>query len=249
MEEKKIITGRNPVIEYLNAADNGNSIELHLSSGAHGKIISDIQNLCRKKNVKVIIEDKSFFSRNIPSSVHQGVALHVTVPKKQTMHSVILQKIADSKGTVILLDQVTDPHNMGSIIRSAEALGCDAVIIPRDNSAEINETVIKSSAGATAHIDIITITNVSQFLDELKKLKFWIIGTSDHGNIPLEKLGDIHPACIIIGSEGKGMRRLTEEKCDYTVAIPLKGKVSSLNASVAAGIVLYELMKENNPLY
>jgi len=245
MEKKKIISGRNPVMEYLNAVVDGNGIELHLSSAAHGKIISDIRGLCRKKNIRIITEDKSFFSKNIPSSVHQGVALYIMIPEKKTGNSDTLEQIADSKGTVILLDRITDPHNMGSIIRSAEALGCRAVIIPKDNSAEVNETVIKSSAGATAHIQIITITNVSQFLDELKKLKFWIIGTSDHGNIPLDKLGEIHPSCVIIGSEGKGMRRLTEEKCDYTVAIPLKGKVSSLNASVAAGIVLYELLKGN----
>lgn len=230
-------------MEYLNAADDGNGIELHLSSGAHGRIISEIQDICNKKNIRIITEEKSFFTKNIPSSVHQGVVLYINAQKSQPHDPDVLKKIADRKGTVVLLDRITDPHNTGSIIRSAEALGCDAVIITRDNSAGINETVIKSSAGATAHIKIITITNVSQFLGELKKLKFWIIGTSGRGNIPIEKLGDVHPACIIIGSEGGGMRRLTEENCDYTVSIPLKGKVSSLNASVAAGIVLYELMK------
>lgn len=244
MEEKKIITGRNPVLEYLNAMDDGNGIELHLSSGAHGKIISEIQNICRKKNIRIITEDKSFFTKHLPSSVHQGVLLYIKAQKTRSHDYDILKKIADRKGSVVLLDRITDPHNTGSIIRSAEALGCDAIIITKDNSAGINETVIKSSAGATAHIEIITITNISQFIDELKKLKFWIIGTSDHGNIPIDKLGNVHPACVIIGSEGRGMRRLTEEKCDYTVSIPLKGRVSSLNASVAAGIVLYELMKK-----
>jgi 23S rRNA (guanosine2251-2'-O)-methyltransferase len=244
MEEKKIITGRNPVMEYLNAVNDGSGIELHLSSTAHGGIINDIQNLCRKKKIRIITEDKSFFGST--SSVHQGVALHISDVKKETSHTGLLKKISEENGTVILLDQITDPHNMGSIIRSAEALGCNAVILPKNNSAEVNETVIKTSAGATAHIEIITITNVSMFLEELKKLRFWIIGTSDHGTIPLDRLGEVLPACIIIGSEGKGMRRLTEEKCDYVVSVPLKGKVSSLNASVAAGIVLYEIMKHGN---
>jgi 23S rRNA (guanosine2251-2'-O)-methyltransferase len=243
MEKKKIITGRNPVIEYLNAADDGEGMELHLSLTAHGKIITDIQNLCRKKNIRIITEDKSFFSKNAPSSVHQGVVLHVTPGKNIPDYAGTLKRISENNGTAVLLDHITDPHNTGSIIRSAEALGCDAVIIPKDNSAGVNETVIKSSAGATAHIEVITITNVSQFLDELKKIGFWIIGTSGHGTVSPDKLREIHPACVIIGSEGKGMRRLTAEKCDYIVSIPLKGRVSSLNASVAAGIILYELMK------
>ena len=179
------------------------------------------------------------------ASVHQGVALYITVKNKGAGSFETLKNIAGNKGTVILLDQITDPHNLGSIIRSAEALGCGAVIIPKNNSAEVNETVVKTSAGATAHIEIITITNVARFLDDLKKMKFWIIGTSDHGNMTPGRLKEFLPACIIIGNEGKGMRRLTEEKCDYIASIPLKGKVSSLNASVAAGIVIYEIMKGN----
>lgn len=243
MEKKEVITGRNPVIEYLNSTEDGSGMELHLSSTAHGKIITEIQHLCRRKKVKVVTEDKSFFNEVSPASTHQGVALHIPLKKREANPYELLKKIAGEKGTVILLDQITDPHNLGSIIRSAEALGCGAVILPKNNSAEVNETVIKTSAGATAHIEIITIVNVSQMLDEMKELGFWIVGTSDHGTLPLTSLGDIHPACIIIGSEGKGMRRLTEEKCDYIVTIPLKGKVSSLNASVAAGIVMYEIMK------
>ncbi len=246
MEKKKIITGRNPVIEYLNSITDGNGMELHLSSSAHGKIIVEIQHICRRKKVKIITEDKDFFKDVSSSSVHQGVALHIPAAKKDDIDpSEILKKIAEEKGAVILLDQITDPHNLGSIIRSAEALGCGAVIIPKNNSAEVNETVHKTSAGATAHIEIITIVNVAQFLDELKELGFWIVGTSDRGTIPITKLNDIHPACIIIGSEGKGMRRLTEEKCDYIVSIPLKGKVSSLNASVAAAIIMYEVLKSS----
>ena len=244
MEKKEIIIGRNPVIEYLNSLEDGTGIELHLSSTAHGKIIAEIQGICRRKKVKIISEDKTFFKELSSSSTHQGVALHIPIRKNDHDPSETLRKVAADKGTVILLDQITDPHNLGSIIRSAEALGCGAVILPKNNSAAVNETVIKASAGATAHIEIITIVNVSQFIDELKSLGFWLIGTSDHGTVKLTELGDVHPACIVIGSEGQGMRRLTEEKCDYIVSIPLKGKVSSLNASVAAAIVMYEIIKE-----
>ncbi len=243
MEKKKIITGRNPVIEYLNSIEDGSGMELHLSSTAHGKIISEIQGICRRKKVKIITEDKTFFKDLSSSATHQGVALHINAGKSESDPSEILKNIAAAGGSIVLLDQITDPHNLGSIIRSAEALGCGAVVIPKNNSAAVNETVIKTASGATAYIEIITIVNVAQFIDELKTSGFWIVGTSDHGTTPITKLGDVHPACIVIGSEGKGMRKLTEEKCDYIVSIPLKGKVSSLNASVAAAIVIYEVLK------
>lgn len=242
MEKKEAVTGRNPVLEYLKGSNETNGMSLHVSEGSHGRIIDDILSLCKKKNVRVVTESRSFFDR-FQASVHQGVVLYIPPKKERADSGSILKRAASDRGVIVLLDQVTDPHNTGSIIRSAEALGCMAVVIPKTNSAGITDTVIKSSAGATAHIEIMTINNVAQFLEELKREGFWIIGTSDHGNVELSKLGTILPACIVIGSEGKGMRRLTEEKCDYTVSIPLKGKVSSLNASVAAGIVIYEIMK------
>ena len=249
MEKKEIIIGRNPVLEYLNSIEDCTGFELHISSTAHGKIIADIQNICKRKNVRVVIEDKlsllsssSLFSS---SSKHQGVVLYIPIKKQVYDKTELLKKIAEEKGIIVLLDQITDPHNLGSIIRSAEAFGCKAIILPKDNSAVVNETVVKASAGATAHIEIITIVNVAQFLEDIKKIGFWIIGTSDRGTVSIKDHNLYHknfyPACIIIGSEGKGMRRLTEERCDYIVSIPLKGRVSSLNASVAAGVVIYEI--------
>lgn len=242
MEKKEIVTGRNPVIEYLKSVPDTAGMSVHIAEGSHGKIIDEIQSLCRKRNVRVVTEGKSFFNR-FSSAVHQGVVLIMPKVKDAPPSGDVLSRAARDKGVVVLLDQVTDPHNMGSIIRSAEALGCMAVIVPKNNSAGINETVIKTAAGATAHIEVIQVTNVAQFIEELKVMGFWIIGTSDHGTIKIGELKNILPACIVIGGEGKGMRRLTEEKCDYTVSIPLKGKVSSLNASVAAGIVIYEVLK------
>ena len=244
MEKKEIIIGRNPVLEYINSAEDCTGFELHLSSASHGKIITDIQNLCKRKNVKIVIEDKLFFKDISSSSKHQGVVLYVPIKKQVYDRTELLKKIAEEKGIVILLDQITDPHNLGSIIRSAEAFGCRAVILPKDNSADISDTAIKASAGATAHIEIITVVNIVRFLEDIKKLGFWIIGTSDKGSVSIKDHSNLYPSCIIIGSEGKGMRRLTEEHCDYIVSIPLKGRVSSLNASVAAGIVIYEITKK-----
>jgi len=244
VEKKEVVTGRNPVMEYLKSVPSADGMSVHIAEGSHGRIIDEIISLCRKRGVRVSIEGKSFFSR-FSSAVHQGVVL--VMPRTGVTRATgdALAAAAENRGVVVLLDQVTDPHNMGSIIRSAEALGCRAVIIPKNNSAAVNETVIKTAAGATAHIDIIQVTNVAQCIEELKGMGFWIIGTSDHGTVSTGELKNILPACIVIGGEGKGMRRLTEEKCDYTVSIPLKGRVSSLNASVAAGIVIYEVLKDS----
>ncbi len=242
MENKEVITGRNPVIEYLKGIKDNSGVELHISDSAHGKIIDEILGICKNRKIKIIREDKVFFSNYTSSSVHQGVVLYAPKKYGKADSGSTIQRIASEKGVIILLDQITDPHNLGSIIRSAEALGCGAVAITKDNSVAINDTVIKTSAGATAYIETISVTNIGQFLDELKNLGYWIAGTSDHGNVSLDKLKDIRPACIIIGSEGKGMRRLTEEKCDYVISIPLKGNISSLNASVAAGIVIYKII-------
>ena len=244
MEKKEIIIGRNPVLEYLNSAEDCSGFELRLSSAAHGKIITDIQNLCKRKNVKIVMGDRLIFKNIGSSSKHQGVVLYVPIKKQVYDKTELLKKIADEKGIILLLDQITDPHNLGSIIRSAEAFGCGAVVLPKDSSANINETVVKTSAGATAHIEIITVVNIVRFLEDIKKLGFWIIGTSDKGSALIKDLNNIYPSCIIIGSEGRGMRRLTEEQCDYIVSIPLKGRVGSLNASVAAGIVIYEITKK-----
>lgn len=243
MEKKEVVAGRNPVIEYLKSVADTEGMSVHISEGSHGRIIDEIVSLCKRRNVRVITEGKSFFNR-YSSSAHQGVVLVMPRAKGAPAQADVLSRAVREKGAIVLLDQITDPHNMGSIIRSAEALGCMAVVIPRNNSAAVNETVIKSSAGATAHIEIIQVTNVAQFLDEIKAMGFWVVGTSDRGTVKISDLKNVLPACIVVGNEGKGMRRLTGEKCDYTVSIPLRGRVSSLNASVAAGIVIYEVLKD-----
>ncbi|TFH40862.1 MAG: 23S rRNA (guanosine(2251)-2'-O)-methyltransferase RlmB, partial [Chrysiogenales bacterium] len=155
-----------------------------------------------------------------------------------------LEKTAAKKGVLVLLDRITDPHNLGSIIRTAEALGCDGIVLPRSHAAGITPAVIKASAGATAHITALQVPNVAGFLDEAKSHGFWIIGTADDGTTDIGDLNSLRPCVVIVGGEHEGMRRLTGEKCDVIVRIPLTGAISSLNASVAAGIMLYEIMRK-----
>lgn len=244
MENKEIIFGRNPVLEYLKNLSNSKGVLLLISEKAHGKIIDTIKNAAKSKGVNIeLCEKQKLFSFH-DSSNHQGVILLLPASNQSENKKIVLKDIAKNNGVLVLLDQLTDPHNIGSIIRTAESLGANGIVIPKSNAPEITGTIAKTSAGATAHIPIMFISNVASFLEEAKKNDFWIIGTTDHGNIELDKVSTIKPAIVVIGSEGTGMRKLTEDKCDYKVRIPLKGKINSLNASVAAGIVLYEILKD-----
>jgi 23S rRNA (guanosine2251-2'-O)-methyltransferase len=244
VEKKELILGRNPVMEYLRTLAPGAGGLLRVSDHAHGRIIDEIMGVAKKKNVPVRRENREFFSSLGPSSAHQGVALEVSRQAKKHDELSLLEDAMAAKGVLVALDQITDPHNAGAIIRSAEALGCHGIIMPAAHTTEITPVVIKASAGATAYIPVITVSNLASFLEKAKKTGFWIIGSTDHGDRDLDSLKNTRPAIVVIGSEGSGMRRLTEEKCDYTVRIPLRGRVSSLNASVAAGIILYEILKE-----
>jgi 23S rRNA (guanosine2251-2'-O)-methyltransferase len=244
VEEKTIVTGRNPVYEYLRESRPGSGLVLYISEGAHGKIIDEIISEAGKKKARIIRKQKEYFSSHHPSSTHQGVILEITGDTVRLSQEGFLRQTAGKKGLLVLLDHLTDPHNVGSIIRSSEALGADGVVIPRSGSAGITETVIKTSAGATAYLEILQAANTAAFIDAAKEAGFWVIGTSDRGEKDISDVRPYRPALIVIGSEGEGMRRLTAEKCDFLVKIPLRGKIPSLNASVAAAIIIYEMMKE-----
>lgn len=247
MEDKELIFGRNPVLEYLRGAEPGAPYLLFISDSAHGKIIDTITGEAKAKKIPVRREEKDFFSRLGPSSHHQGVALKVPQAARGHVTGMehLLERARERKGVLVLLDHLTDPQNIGSIIRTAEALGCAGIVMPRAHAAGITPAVVKASAGATAHIEILTVSNVVMFIEAAKAAGFWTVGTSDRGTEPPSRLRGYRPAVVVIGSEGEGMRHLTGESCDLVVRIPLRGSVSSLNASVAAGIVLHELLRED----
>ncbi|MBN2040158.1 MAG: 23S rRNA (guanosine(2251)-2'-O)-methyltransferase RlmB [Spirochaetes bacterium] len=249
MENQEIIFGRNPVIEYIRQSSSDSGAALYVSENAHGKIIGIIINHAKEKKIKVEICSKDHISAFVKGAKHQGVVLipsRSSVSKAEDKPDIdtFLKTAAERKGVLVLLDQLTDPHNIGSIIRTAEALGGRGVILTKANSSGITGSVIKTSAGATAYLPVYTVANAAGLIDKAKSAGFWIIGSSDKGDTDIEKLKELKPLLIIIGSEGTGMRRLTQEKCDYVVSIPLRGNISSLNASVAAGIILFETLKE-----
>ncbi len=243
METEEIIYGRRSVLEYIRKQGDGAPGELYVYKNAHGKIIDEITGEARKKKITISYRDKDFFSSLCRSSEHQGIALRPARGGEKTGSGDMLETAAKNRGVLIFLDEITDPHNVGSIIRSAEAMGCGGIILTKSNSPGITPAVIKASAGATAHMGVLTVTNISGFLEGAKKKGFWIIGTGGDGGKSPGEISGYRPAIVIIGSEGKGMRKIVSSLCDITVGIPLTGRVESLNASVAAGIVIYEIMK------
>jgi 23S rRNA (guanosine2251-2'-O)-methyltransferase len=248
VEDQGVVYGRNTVLEHLKAAQGSEGYVLHVSRKAHGKILQSIQDTARSRSIPVCHEDPEYFSR-FRDARHQGVALEVPVeasPEDAGARSEEswLREVARERGLIVLLDQVTDPHNAGSILRTAEALGAKGVVMTRERSAAGSASLAKTSAGATAWLPPRVTVNLARFIDRAKEAGYRVIGAAGEGEKMPRDLRGIRPALLVIGSEGSGLRRLTGEKCDLLVRIPLRGKVESLNASVAAGILIYELLRD-----
>lgn len=198
-------------------------------------------NLLRKQNVTLEFCSKKELD-TIAKGKHQGIILSIPdydfVPLEELLENVI------DKSFIILLDHLEDPHNLGAIIRTCEAAGVDGVIIPKNRSVGINSTVMKVSAGALSNIKVCSITNLSNAIKKLKDKGFWIIGTEMDASHSYMDIDYNMPICLIIGNEGFGMSRIVSEACDYTVSIPMHGKINSLNASVAAGIIIYGVLEK-----
>ena len=196
------------------------------------------------KSKGVLIEEVSWnrLSQLTFGASHQGVALQLACSKTISLDKLIDISKRNSLNPIILaLDGITDPHNVGAIIRSAEAFDCKGIVIPQRRSAGLTGTVAKVAAGALEHLPVSRVVNLNRALDELKKKGFIVIGLSGDGKIPISKFQEKTPLVVIVGSEDKGISLLTQKKCDFLLRIPLKGKTSSLNASVAAAISLFHL--------
>ncbi|MCI5050575.1 MAG: 23S rRNA (guanosine(2251)-2'-O)-methyltransferase RlmB [Rickettsiales bacterium] len=176
-----------------------------------------------------------------PGSVHQGIAV-LTKPLDQPD----LEEVAESQGTLMMLDQVTDPHNVGAILRSAAAFGVKAVIYPKDNAPNESGTLAKSACGALEMVPLIQVTNLSNSIKTVKKMGYWIAGLDGEAREPIEKAKGLSPLCLVMGAEGKGLRRLTQEHCDTMFAIPMDPQMESLNVSNAAAIALYASYHPHN---
>ena len=237
-----LIIGRNAVMEALK---NDKTIEaLYISNGSREGSINQIINLAKKNKIVIKEADKKKLDSMSSGMVHQGVIAKIT-PYKYFEVKDILDD-AKKKGEapfIIILDELEDPHNLGSIIRTAETCGVHGIIIPKRRNVGVTPTVYKSSVGAVEHVKIAKVTNINNTIDELKEQGIWVYGADIEGREYSYEVDFSGPCALIIGSEGRGISKLTLKKCDKLVRIPMIGKINSLNASVAGGIMMYDVLK------
>lgn len=237
------IEGRNSVAEAIKAGKTIDRLVVSrdVKDAQAKRIIAD----AKSRGIKVMFYDKAVLDRESESKRHQGFIAEVTDYKYCTLEDIL--SYAAEKGEkpfIIILDGVEDPHNLGSVIRVADCAGCHGVIIPRHRNVSVNETVVKVSAGAAAHVKIAKVVNINDAIDTLKKLGVWVYA-AELGGESVYKTNLSGAIAIVVGGEGKGVSKLTKQKCDGIITLPQRGKVNSLNASVAAGVVAYEYVRQN----
>ncbi len=243
--QNEIIEGRNAVIEALRA---GRAIDkLYINKGEVDKTLGHIASKARDKGIVVVECDRRKLDFMSQTHAHQGVIAVCAVREYCTVDDIL--NLAAERGEdpfVIVCDEISDGHNLGAIIRSAECAGAHGVIIPKRRSAGLTAVVDKASAGAAEHMAIARVPNLPAVLRELKEKGLWIYGTAANGKSDLWHTDFSGPIALVIGSEGDGMGRLVAESCDYIVSLPMKGQLSSLNASAAAAITMYEILRQRS---
>ena len=243
--KNEIVEGRNAVIEALRA---GRAIDkIFIAKGDVDKTLGHIASNARDKGIVVVEADRRKLDFMSLTKAHQGVVAVVGVRDYVNIEDIFA--IAEERGEepfIIVCDEISDPHNLGAIIRSAECSGAHGVIIPKRRSAGLTAIVDKSSAGAAEHMAIARVPNIPAALKELKERGVWVYGTAADGANGLWNTDFKGSMALVIGSEGEGMGRLVKETCDFVVSLPMKGKVSSLNASAAAAIVMYEVLRQRS---
>jgi 23S rRNA (guanosine2251-2'-O)-methyltransferase len=236
------IEGKNPVRELLKTEE---TIEkLMIANGTTDPELRKFQQIAKDKGIKVEFADRRALDKLSETGHHQGVIAFYTEFKYSDLNETIMQARNDGKDILfIVLDEVLDPHNLGSVIRVAECAGATGVIIPSRRSATVNETVVRTSAGATAYMPVIKVNNLNQAIESMKAQNVWVYAADMDGEqmYKTNLKGDI---ALVVGGEGTGVRDLTKKLCDGVLSIPMYGKVNSLNASVSAGIVLYEAVRQ-----
>ncbi|WP_270567636.1 23S rRNA (guanosine(2251)-2'-O)-methyltransferase RlmB [Clostridium beijerinckii] len=241
-EREDIVIGRNAVIEALRGE---RTIEtLYISNSKLEGSIKTIVGLAKENRILIKEVDKRKLDSMCGGEVHQGVIAKVT-PYKYSEVSDILD-LAEKRGEapfIVILDEIEDPHNLGSIVRTAELFGVHGIILPKRRSASVSTTVYKSSVGAIEHVKIAKVTNLNSTIEELKEKGIWIYGADIRAEEYSYQVDFGGPCAVIIGNEGRGISKLTVEKCDKLIKIPMVGKINSLNASVAGGIIMYEVLK------
>ncbi|PMC34185.1 23S rRNA (guanosine(2251)-2'-O)-methyltransferase RlmB [Bacillus sp. UMB0899] len=240
------IIGRNPVIEVLKSPRDINKIWVAENS-LKGQA-QQITKLAKERGITINFVPKKKIDQMVEGN-HQGVVAQVAA--YEYVHVDDILNVAEQRGEspfLLLLDEIEDPHNLGSIMRTADAVGAHGIVIPKRRAVGLTATVAKSSTGAIEHIPVARVTNMARTIDELKEKGVWIVGTDAKGADDYRNLDGKMSLALVIGSEGKGIGRLIKEKCDFLVKMPMVGHVTSLNASVAASLLMYEVYRKRYPL-
>lgn len=235
-----LLVGRNPVIEALRA---GHDVErIYMAEGAGGSI-SIIRALAKEQGVSISMVDRFKLDHMAPGQKHQGVIAEIPAYHYSEMRDIFAKAAeADEQPFIVILDEITDPHNVGAIIRSAECMGAHGIIIPNRRACGLTSTVAKSAAGAIEQIPVVRVTNIGRTIEDLQAKGIWVAACDMDGEA-YYKANLSGAVAIVIGNEGRGIGKLVKEKCDFTVSIPMRGKINSLNASNAAAIVMAEIRR------
>jgi len=227
-----VLSGIHPIAEALRA---GRALDrVLIAQGAGGPRLQEIIDLARQASVPVRFEQRAALDRLAGSSAHQGVVALGAAQKYAALDTV------PDAGMLVVLDGVEDPHNLGAIIRTAHAAGSAGVVIPERRAAGLTDVVAKAAAGALEHLPVIRVTNLNRTLEDLKKRGYWIYGVDERGSEDYDRIDYTAPTALVLGGEGKGLHDQVRKRCDVLVRIPMAGKISSLNVSVAAGVVLFD---------
>ncbi len=241
----EIIYGLNPVLEALRGTRK--AFELFVATGGNDRRLEKLLKLAKEREVPIRQRDKQDIARLSGTEHHQGVALRVAEFLYADLADILAAgSPVSASGLLLVLDCVQDPHNLGALIRSAACAGAQGVIISKDRAVGVTATVEKVSAGATETIPVVQVTNIAQALDELKTAGFWVYGADGAAPQSIYDQKLTGAVALVIGGEGEGIRPLVKKKCDVLVSIPLAGGVSSLNASVAGGVLLFEVIRQRS---
>ncbi len=239
----QVIFGMNSLLEALKS-QNGMINKIVIAKGRGGKTVQRILNLAKQNDISVEFRERGYLDRQAGQKNHQGVIGYRETFAYVSVDDVIANRHVDFNNNLILiLDSITDPQNLGSLIRTAHCCGANGVIIPENRSAAITAAVMKGSAGALCHTPVARVVNLANTIEYLKEKGFWIYGTDPASSNKVNTFDYKGHIGLVMGSEGRGMRPLIKKKCDFLISIPIVGKIDSLNVSVAAGIVLYDILR------
>jgi 23S rRNA (guanosine2251-2'-O)-methyltransferase len=234
-----IVYGINPVLEALRA---GRVTAIRIGERGGGRM-HELLSMAAERGVKVQRVDSRLLERLARGGVHQGVVADVD---ETSVDYSVEELVRDANGPalIVVLDGIEDPHNLGAILRTADAAGVHGVVVQNRRSAALGGAAAKASAGAVAHVKIAQVVNIARAIDDLKAIGVWSVGLADDAEMSYDAIDFAVPSAIVVGAEGSGLRRLVREKCDFTARIPMQGHVSSLNVSVATGICLFEAVRQ-----